>query len=358
MGAYLNQNPNATPDDIAAFAQKLKAPEEKTEPKMVTLYGPSGATKQVPIPPGQEYIPSEGWSFSKPAQGPATGTTDISAYAQLMSDEYALHHEGTKPPPGMVAGWMREFKRAQAEEVGINRLASKTVDAQTAQQIAYNGEIGKELAKIATAADLIKAKGEQTQEDKINSAKARMTSDLAFLSNQYLKLNSVGGILNVERSTIENVGASLRSSSFGQAVGRIAGTDEQSIRETIKRLKPLLVQEIRQSTNMGARGMDSEKELEFYLNAATNEKTDIQSNIAAIVVLDESYGDGRIAQQLRSLTDPSLISRISQEGDMILNGGVQAINPQAPQQPAPAVNAPPAEPQPLLPPGIKYLGAE
>ena len=55
---------------------------------------------------------------------------------------------------------------------------------------------------------------------------------------------------------------------------------------------PLLINEIRQASKMGARGLDSVKELEFYLQAATDEKQDLQSNLDAIKILDMAYGLG------------------------------------------------------------------
>jgi DNA-binding phage protein len=147
-------------------------------------------------------------------------------------------------------------------------------------------------------------------------------------------------MLNVDNSTLDNIMAASRSSAVGQMFGRITGSNEQSIRSSIKKLKPLIVQDIRRATDMGARGLDSEKELEFYLQAATDEKTDIQSNIAAIVVLDEAYGTGKVAEKLRSLTNQSLIKRISDEGALILNGGGKAESE--------VVNT--------LPPGSKLIG--
>jgi hypothetical protein len=41
---------------------------------------------------------------------------------------------------------------------------------------------------------------------------------------------------------------------------------------------------------MGARGLDSNKELEFYIQAATDPARDIQANRAALQVLENAYG--------------------------------------------------------------------
>lgn len=250
--------------------------------------------------------------------------TDIDDYVNRANEE-SIRNTGNPLTPGEQNKAALEFKRAQEKEVAANRLAERTVDQQTAQKIKYNEGIGKALAEIETAGSLIEAKGEVTPQAKKNIAKTRMTGNLAKLANHYINLDSTGAMLNVDKSTSDNILAAMRSSDIGQMFGRITGSNEQSIRSSIKKIKPLLIQDIRESTDMGARGLDSEKELEFYLQAATDEKTDIQSNIAAIVVLDEAFGRGEIANQLRNLTNESLIKRISDEGSFILSGELKGI---------------------------------
>lgn len=246
--------------------------------------------------------------------------TDIDDFVRRANEE-SVRTTGKDLTPGKKNVAALKFKRAQAVEVKANRLATKNVDRETAETIAFNQAKGKALAVIATAGDIIKAKGQQTPIQKIGIAKKRMGGNLAKLSNHFLNLDSMGAITNVDKNTMENIFAAARASTVGQTFGRITGSDAQSVRRAINNLKPLLIQDIRQSTDMGARGLDSEKELAFYLQSATDEKTDIQSNIAAIVALDEAFGDGTVAEQLRELTDEALITRITTEGNRILKGG-------------------------------------
>jgi len=249
--------------------------------------------------------------------------TDIDDF--VADAEIVFKENNPKATPAQIAKFRNEsrlkFKRAQAEEVSKTRAAEKIVDLEFLPQIKKNERLATRLAEIQTASQLAKAEGKITPEQKINNAKTRMSGNLSKLVDHYINLDSAGAILNVDNTSFENVIAALRSSDVGQQTGRIFGTNEQSIRNSIRKLKPLLIQDIRQSTDMGARGLDSEKELEFYLQAATDEKTDIQSNIAAIVVLDEAFGEGKVATELRGLTDESLIRRISDEGSIILQGG-------------------------------------
>lgn len=123
-------------------------------------------------------------------------------------------------------------------------------------------------------------------------AQGRVSENLRTLSEYYDALDEMGAAINVERSTADNIVSSISASGPGQVVGRAMGTEAQSIRNRIGSMQPLLIQEIRKATEMGARGLDSNRELSFYLQAATDPTRDIQSNKAAIKVLDTAYGLG------------------------------------------------------------------
>jgi hypothetical protein len=262
----------------------------------------------------------KGYTTDKPGLAVGATPTDIDDFV-ARANQQAILDTGEELTPGQQNEAALQFKRAQAEEVEATEFAKKTVDEKTSEKIAYNTKLGTELAEIATAGALIEAKGELTPVQTMNIAKTRMSGNLANMAEHYMQLDSMGSMLNVDNTTFENITAAASASSIGQQWGRITGSDAQSIRSSINKLKPLLIQDIRQSTDMGARGLDSEKELEFYLQAATDEKTDIQSNIAAIVVLDEAFGEGKVSEKLRALTDESLIMRIADDGRTILSGG-------------------------------------
>lgn len=125
---------------------------------------------------------------------------------------------------------------------------------------------------------------------KTDEAKQRVSVNLRALGDYYDELTKLGASIDTKKSGAANVSARVRASGVGQLVGGAMGTEEQSYRNKINQMRPLLLQEIRQATAMGARGLDSNKELEFYLQAATDPARDIQSNKAALQVLENSYG--------------------------------------------------------------------
>lgn len=126
--------------------------------------------------------------------------------------------------------------------------------------------------------------------EKIAKAKKKVTSELVRMKDAYENLRELKGIVDLDNTSWDNFFAKVKSSGIGQAAQNAIGTKAQSLRNEIKAIKPNLINAVRQATNMGAKGMDSEKELEFYLQTVTNEKKDFQSNMAAIAALDRAYG--------------------------------------------------------------------
>jgi hypothetical protein len=222
--------------------------------------------------------------------GQAPTPTDADDFVRDMTAQWKIDNPGQRIPPGKLAKWRKEYKRAQQQEVYVNQLAKRTADQNTAYQIANLGEAGKQLAQIRYAADLIHARGEDTELEKQHKAKVKLDGAVAHLADLYYKLNGVGGIVNIEKGPISNIWARVKSTDLGQGFLNAMGIEEQSYRNQIKKIKPDIINQIRQATNMGARGLDSEKELEFYLQMVSNEKTDLQSNIAALVALSRAYG--------------------------------------------------------------------
>lgn len=134
---------------------------------------------------------------------------------------------------------------------------------------------------------------DQLDADKITEAKSRVSGNLDALNEYYGELSNLGAAVDTGKEGLGNVSAAARASAIGQIGGRAFGTKEQSVRNKINQMRPLLLQEIRQASAMGARGLDSNKELDFYLQAATDPSRDLQANIAALNVLSNAYGLGK-----------------------------------------------------------------
>jgi len=252
--------------------------------------------------------------------------TDIDDFVE-RANQQSIIDTGKALTPGQMNQAALAFKREQAPEAWATRYAERNVDEITAKNINRNADLGKAAAEIETVGDVLKARGEITPVQKKENAKKGVTTKLGSLIKYYSRLKNMGAIQSIENGTMDNIIASTKSSSAGQLFGKIVGSKEQSVRNKINQVKPLLLQDIRQSTDMGARGLDSEKELEFYLQAATNEKIDIESNMAAIYVLDKSYGKGEVAKLLEGEVDKDYVRYFEKQGERILNGGKKTEKP-------------------------------
>lgn len=112
------------------------------------------------------------------------------------------------------------------------------------------------------------------------------------LGNAYNTLKTNKGITSTEGGLIENLGAAASTTAAGQFLGRIGGTENQKARDMIAQTRPLMLNAIKNATGMSAQQMNSNAEMQLYLNAATNPELGLEANLAALQNLDKLYGLG------------------------------------------------------------------
>ena len=127
---------------------------------------------------------------------------------------------------------------------------------------------------------------------KVGRGKETINGLVIQLNDYYEQLNAGGGISDTTASTRANVRAGIASSVPGQFAAKLAGTKNQSLRNSIAQARPLLINAIKDATGMTAKQMDSNVELKLYLQAATDPTLDIQTNRRALHMLDKLYGSG------------------------------------------------------------------
>lgn len=98
----------------------------------------------------------------------------------------------------------------------------------------------------------------------------------------YDELDRLAAIPSTKRRVAENLAISTRTSGFGQMVGRAAGTEEQSLRNQIASARLRLLQGIKAATGMSAQELNSNVELQQWLDAVTNPANDVESNRAIL----------------------------------------------------------------------------
>lgn len=197
---------------------------------------------------------------------------------------------------------------------------------QAAGSLEFGKKMGEQNAIIGTSAEIERQKkigsGDITQTQALDKGRAQVSDMIGKVSASYDQLNQAGGITNPKNSTLENIGAYVGNTGVGQAAGKMAGTNTQSIRNQIEQSRPLLINAIRQATGMSAKSMDSNAELQFYLKAATDPKLDIGANKVALQRLEELYG---LSAANLGGGAPTPISAPPQGGKLIGTSGGKAV---------------------------------
>jgi hypothetical protein len=135
----------------------------------------------------------------------------------------------------------------------------------------------------------------QIPSDAKEKAKADFSSYIQQMTGSYAALNEMGKAVTGGEGSVMSA---LEATGAGQAVSRALGSEAQVFRDQINMMRPNIVNVIRQSTEMGAKGMDSEKELAFYLSALGDAKLPVEANIKALQTLDKVYGKGGTVEKM------------------------------------------------------------
>lgn len=245
------------------------------------------------------------------------------------------HGMGYRTPQGTVVGldnngnpW--EFGRKQPTVKDImNQLAmqEKQIDIQTKMAALKGGTKPQFVdgqwvyppSQDAPMGRAIQPEGFKPKKDaQAEAGKETVSKVLEELKGAFGQLSQKGAAIDTTKGTLSNIQNRIAASAPGQMVTGALGTEEQSIRNTIAMTRPLLIQAIRQATGMSAKAMDSNAELQFYLQAATDPTKDLQANMKAIEALDRTFGLGLGAggqEQAKPAQNPGMAVPVTSEAD-------------------------------------------
>lgn len=188
----------------------------------------------------------------------------------------------------------QQFQQTQAS-LQEQRAATNAI-AQGNQQIQRMMAEAKLEEKRAKAEEKATTKSE---------AKDQLTATVEQLKGKYDTLLKEGGIVSTQAGGLQNIGARLSSSGLGRAVGGAVGTKTQEQRQAIEQTRPLLLNLIKNATGMSAQQMNSNAEMQLYLNAATNPDLSYEANMEALKNLDRLFGLGTAADKIeKSVVTP------------------------------------------------------
>jgi len=147
------------------------------------------------------------------------------------------------------------------------------------------------------------------KEDYKKAAKAKITSQISEMLGLYGNLKEMGGITSQDQTTKENVMASAGASDIGRAVNKFIGTQAETIRSQLGEFaKANLIPAIRLATETGVTSINTERELQFYANAAGDVTRSYEANIAALQLLNDNIGLGS-----EKFADPKYVEQLKKE---------------------------------------------
>jgi hypothetical protein len=178
----------------------------------------------------------------------------------------------------------------QEQRAQTNLLAQGNQEIKRMMALAnLEQEQAKTLEKVTTKSD----------------AKEQLTNTVSQLKKNYDTLLEEGGIRSTGATGVQNLGARLSSSAAGKFIGGAVGTKTQEQREAIEQTRPLLLNLIKTATGMSAQQMNSNAEMQLYLNAATNPDLSYEANMSALANLDKMFGLGNVAKEIEQGQKPS-----------------------------------------------------
>jgi hypothetical protein len=174
------------------------------------------------------------------------------------------------------------------EKVAWAKAAQKAIQGDP--NLEYDISLAREKGKTDYAFDLNMRR--EAGKGYPKQLKGAVKVDALTYEVEYLfgELNKIGKAVSVDNYSIDNIVNSLEAGKYGQAATQRFGTKAQSIRNRIKALNPMLLLSFKNAENLGARGLDSDRELDFYMAILSDPSKDIESQLAVNEMMRILYG--------------------------------------------------------------------
>jgi hypothetical protein len=283
---------------VNQYKQKIKQAEEIAKNSLVLEAEKRGlgAIELKKLDP----LLNDGLIIAKAKQGDVRGMLESIKQAKDLGDQISLLE--------IEAGFKPQKKIFQKLLDAESQLVIMDV-SNPAYVLGENGEgRGGFVGYAAPPASSGSRGAKETQDDAKRKQGERNFSILTNeLRNTYNRLQESGEIRDVNKPFLNNMYVYLATTGVGQEVQRMLGRSPQSDRDYTAGLRASLMNAIREATGLGSRSLDSNKELEFYLQAVTNPTATIQANMQALQSLEALYGNLKTIADNEGLDDASVI---------------------------------------------------
>ena len=162
-------------------------------------------------------------------------------------------------------------------------------DARELERIRVQGR--KEIAELVAAmkgpsAAVLKA---QEKAEKIAEGQAALGDTLSTAKTLINDLAKMGGITSTSKGPLANLITSAQTGTIGQELGRKFGTEAQAKRDELKSIRLQLLNAVKEATGMSAQQLNSNVELQTYLNSLGSEGMTKEANEAILENLSRRY---------------------------------------------------------------------
>jgi hypothetical protein len=132
---------------------------------------------------------------------------------------------------------------------------------------------------------------------KANTSREKLGGTLDQLAGYYNTLKSQGAAVSSESGNpLANIVAGVRGTMAGEAVEGLLGTKAQTARDAIRMTRPMIVASLKEALGLSAQQLNSNKELQLWLDAATDPtksyeaNMDALNNLARVTGTNKTYG--------------------------------------------------------------------
>ena len=124
------------------------------------------------------------------------------------------------------------------------------------------------------------------------TGKKQLADMVDRLAASYDTLENQGAVVSPKKNVLSNVWERTAASGIGQTVAGFAGTKAQRERDSIASARASLMAALKAATGMSAQQLNSNAELQFYMQMATDPTKSIEANRDALAYFDKTYNLG------------------------------------------------------------------
>jgi hypothetical protein len=176
-----------------------------------------------------------------------------------------------------------------AADAKVEAARQRGADARELERIRVEGK--KDVAELVASlkgpsAAVLKA---QEKAEKIAEGQAALGDTLSTAKTLIADLAKMGGITSTSKGALANLITSAQTGTVGQMAGRAVGTAAQAKRDELKSIRLQLLNSVKEATGMSAQQLNSNVELQTYLNSLGSEGMSKEANEAILDNLSKRY---------------------------------------------------------------------